>query len=279
MRIVQRDQALLKDGFAFPEGLRFHDGKLWFSDMHTGDVFSLDPDDGSANQELKIDDQPSGLGWLDDGSLLLSMMKARQILRVYPDGRQVIHADLSALEEHPTNELLVDSTGRAYLGSFGYDIYAGAPLVQGSVYLIDRDGTASVAAGGFDFPNGTVILPGTRTLVVAHSFRPELTGFDIQDDGSLVNRRVWATLPERATADGLAVAPDGQVWVSSLLTSEFFRVSEGGEITCHLSVPDRLAVDCVLDERDENVLYLSTSNSIQPSETTVRVGAIERIEL
>lgn len=278
-RTIDRREHLVKDGFAFPEGLRFHEGRLWFSDMHTGDVFSMDPDSGAAQLELKVDDQPSGMGWLADGSLLLSLMKNRQVLRVHPDGRQEIHADLSQLEEYPTNELLVDSTGRAYLGSFGYDIYAGAERVPASVYLIDVDGTPSVAASGFDFPNGTVLIPGTRTLVIAHSFRPELTAFEIRDDGTLDNRRVWARLPERATADGLAVGSDGQIWVSSILTSEFLRVAEGGEITYLLEVPDRLAVDCVLDERDEHVLYLSTSNSIQPSETTVRAGAIERVEL
>ncbi len=247
--------------------------------MHTGQIFSLNPDDGSFIEELKVDDQPSGLGWLSDGSLLISMMLKRQVLRVHPDGRQTIHSDLSHLEKYPTNELLVDETGQAFLGSFGYDIYAGDPLIQGSVYRIAPDGTPTLAADGFDFPNGTVIIPGTRTLVIAHSFHPELTAFEIEGDGALSNRRTWAILPEGTTADGLAVDPAGRVWVSSLLTSEFLRVAEGGEITYHITTPGRLAVDCVVDERNEQILYLSTSNSIQPSETTVKVGAIERVDL
>jgi sugar lactone lactonase YvrE len=278
-RTVDRSEALLSDGFSFPEGLRFHEGRIWFSDMHTGDIFSMDPDDGSSRLEHTIDDRPSGLGWLSDGSLLVSSMLRRQVLRFHPDGKQTVHADLSHLEKHPTNELLVDTNGQAFLGSFGYDIYADEPLVPAAVYRIAPDGTVTLAADGFDFPNGTVILPGTRTLVIAHSFRPELTAFDIEPDGTLANRRVWATLPEGTTTDGTAVDSQGRVWVSALQTSEYLRVSEGGEISCRLSVPDRLAVDVVVDARDDETVFLATSNHIQPAETKVKLGAIERVQL
>jgi sugar lactone lactonase YvrE len=278
-RNVDRSDALLAGGFSFPEGLRFHQGRIWFSDMHTGEIFSMDPDDGSFRLEHTIDDRPSGLGWLSDGSLLVSSMLRRQVLRLHPDGRQTVHADLSQLEAHPTNELVVDDNGQAFLGSFGYDIYAGEPLVPAAVYRIGPDGTITMAADGFDFPNGTVILPGTRTLVIAHSFRPELTAFEIEPDGTLSHRRVWATLPEGTTTDGTAVDSEGRVWVSALQTREYLRVSEGGEITYRLGVADRLAVDVVVDARDDDVVFLATSNHIQPAETKVKLGAIERVQL
>ncbi len=278
-RTIDRSEALLGGGFSFPEGLRFRAGRIWFSDMHTGEIYSMDPDDGSSRLEHAIDDRPSGLGWLEDGSLLVSSMLRRQVLRFYPDGRQTVHADLSHLEQHPTNELLVDDNGQAFLGSFGYDIYADEPLVPAAVYRIAPDGSVTLAADGFDFPNGTVILPGTRTLVVAHSFRPELTAFEIEEDGTLSGRRVWAELPEGTTTDGTAVDSQGRVWVSALQTSEYLRVSEGGEISAQLSVPDRLAVDVVVDGRDDDVVYLATSNHIQPAETTAKLGAIERVRL
>ena len=278
-RTIDRSEALLSGGFSFPEGLRFHAGRIWFSDMHTGDIHSVDPDDGSARREHTIEDRPSGLGWLSDGSLLVSAMLTRQVIRIHPDGKQTVHADLSRLEEHPTNELLVDEDGQAFLGSFGYDIYADDPLIPAAVYRIAPDGSVSLAADGFDFPNGTVILPGTRTLVIAHSFRPELTAFEIQPDGTLTDRRVWAVLPEGTTTDGTAVDSQGRIWVSALQTSEYLRVSEGGEISCRLSVPDRLAVDVVVDARDDDLVYLATSNHIQPAETTVKLGAIERVQV
>jgi len=276
---VGADDFVVQDGFSFPEGLRWRDQTMWFSDMHTGDVYSLDPDSGVLDKRLVVEDQPSGMGWLPDDSMLLSLMLRRHVLRVFPDGSTAVHADLSSLTDHPINELVVDAAGHGYLGTFGYNIYAGDPLVQASVYLVDLDGSVSVAADAFDFPNGSVILPGTNTLVIAHSFRPELTGFEIESNGSLINRREWARLPEGSTADGLAVDSVGRVWVSSILTNEFLRVSEGGEVTARVHTPGRLAVDCVVDGRDDNVLYISTSNSIQPAETKVRQGSIQRVAL
>ena len=270
---------VIQAGFSFPEGLRWRGSLMWFSDMHTGDVYSLDPDSGSLEKRLVVEDQPSGMGWLPDGSMLLSLMLRRHVLRVFPDGSTAVHADLSALTEHPINELVVDASGHGYLGTFGYNIYAGDPLVQASVYRIDIDGSVTLAADAFDFPNGSVILPGTNTLVIAHSFRPELTGFEIEPDGTLANRRVWALLPEGTTADGLAVDSLGRVWVSSILTHEFLRVSAGGEISARVHTPGRLAVDCVVDGRSDDVLYISTSNSIQPAETAVRLGSIQRVAL
>lgn len=278
-RNVDRSEALLSGGFSFPEGLRFREGRLWFSDMHTGDIYSADPDDGTALLEHTIDDQPSGLGWLSDGSLLVSSMFRRQVLRFHPDGSRTVHADLSSLEKHPTNELLVDSDGQAFLGSFGYDIYADEPPAPAGVYRIAPDGSVALAADAFDFPNGMVILPGTRTLVIAHSFRPELTAFEIEADGTLSSRRTWAELPQGTTCDGTAVDSQGRIWVSALQTSEYLRVSEGGDITCRLGVGGRLAVDVVVDARDDDIVYLATSNHIQPAETKVKLGAIERVQL
>jgi len=276
---IAPDQHVVLDGFSFPEGLRWRDSMVWFSDMHTGDVYSLDPDLGSLEKRLVVEDQPSGMGWLPDGSMLLSLMLRRHVLRVFPDGSTAVHADLSALTEHPINELVVDAAGHGYLGTFGYNIYAGDPLVQASVYRVDIDGSVTLAADAFDFPNGSVILPGTNTLVIAHSFRPELTGFEIEPNGTLVKRHVWALLPQGTTADGLAVDSVGRVWVSSILTHEFLRISAGGEISARVHTPGRLAVDCVVDGRSDDILYISTSNSIHPSETTVRLGSIQRVAL
>lgn len=271
--------SVISSGFAFPEGLRFHEGRLWFSDMHVGDVYSMDPDTGATTFELTVNDQTSGMGWLPNGDMLLSLMFSRKIMRVSGDGKRTVHADLSRIEATPTNEMLVDSNGHAYLGSFGYDIYAGEAMTPAPVYHINAEGEVLDTADAFDFPNGTVMIPGTRTLVIAHSFRPELTAFDLDESGAFTNRRTWALLPEGTTADGLGVDSQGGIWVSSLLTSEFLRVVQGGEVTHCIETPGRLAVDAVVDDRDDTVVYFSTSNSREPHETKGRSGAIERVTL
>ncbi|MFF2088139.1 SMP-30/gluconolactonase/LRE family protein [Nocardia sp. NPDC058176] len=266
-------------GFRFPEGARWHDELLWFSDMHTGQVFRADPDSGSLTEIATVPDQPSGLGWLSDGSLLISCMLERKVVRLRADGGLDDYADLSALTDAPTNDLVVDSADRVYLGGFGYDLYNDAPQRPGPIFRIDADRSVHCVETGMVFPNGSVILPGTATLVVAETWGARLTAFDIADNGDLTNKRIWAELPAGSTPDGVCVDAAGGVWVSSIATGQFLRVEAGGQVTDVIALDDgRCATDCVTDSAG-TTLFLLTANSWQPGDTTGRLGRIETVRL
>jgi sugar lactone lactonase YvrE len=268
----------LFDGLRFPEGARWHDNALWFSDMHTGEVLRADVESRELSVAVQIDDQPSGLGWLPDGSLLISSMMDRKVLRLNARGDLDTYADMSDLTAAPTNDLVVDD-GYVFVGGFGYDLYSGAPQEPGPIVRIDRDGGAAIVESDMSFPNGSVVLPGSRTLVVAETWAARLTAFDIAADGSLTNKRVWAQLPAGSTPDGICVDARAGVWVSSIATSTFLRVEEGGAVTDTVSLePGRCATDCAIDDAG-TTLYLLTSNSWQPSDTSVREGRIEAVTL
>jgi sugar lactone lactonase YvrE len=132
----------------FPEGNRWHDGRLWYSDMHTGEVFSIDPGaDAAPRLETTVAGQSSGLGWLADGRLVVSSMESRTVVAVDQDGGSEVFADLSAVESSLLNDLVVDEvTGRTYIGAFGYDLYGGEELRPGPLYVIDQDGSFRLAA-------------------------------------------------------------------------------------------------------------------------------------
>jgi sugar lactone lactonase YvrE len=271
--------SLIFSDLRFPEGARWHEDRLWFSDMHTGQVFKANPGARTLEEVVVVDDQPSGLGWLPDGSLLVSSMLQRQVRRVSPGGGVDVFADLSSLTDAPTNDLVVDASGRTFVGGFGYDLYADAPQRPGPVFRLDAGGVATVAADDLVFPNGMVVLPGTTTLVVAETWAARLRAFDITEDGALVDGRVWAELPPGSTPDGLCVDAAGGVWVSSITTSQFLRVEAGGRVTQTIEVPGRCATDCVLGGPGGTTLFLLTSNSWQPDDTHVREGRIEAVEV
>lgn len=94
------DTDILAEGLYFGEGPRWHEGRLWFSDFYDHAVKSVSLD-GDLRTELELDDQPSGLGWMPDGRLLLVAMKARKLMRLEPEGL-VDHADLTELTAHST---------------------------------------------------------------------------------------------------------------------------------------------------------------------------------
>jgi sugar lactone lactonase YvrE len=269
------------DGLRFPEGARWHRGHLWFSDMHTGEVFEADAANGRTPRlAVQIDDQPSGLGWLADGSMLVSSMLKRQVVRLNAAGDQDVFADLSSLTDAPTNDLVVDDiSGNVYLGGFGYDLYASAEMRPGPVFTISESGAARTAVEDLIFPNGCVILPGTRTLVVAETWAARLTAFEIGDDGALSGRRTWVDLPEGATPDGLCADLEGGVWVSDIANGRFLRTTTSDGVTDVIDLGQRCAADCVLGGEDGRTLFLLTSNSWIPDETHVRAGRVEAISV
>lgn len=273
------EPSLIFSDLRFPEGARWHDDQLWFSDMHTGQVFRADPAARGLQEVVVVDDQPSGLGWLPDGSLLISCMLGRQVRRLDPDAGLSVFADVSSLTDAPVNDLVTDAAGRTFLGGFGYDLYGDAPQRPGPIFRIDGDGTPTVVAQDMVFPNGSVFLPGTSTLVVAETWAARLTAFEVDDTGALVDKQVWAELPAGSTPDGICADAAGGVWVASITTSQFLRVEAGGRITRTVTVDGRCATDCVLGGPAGTTLFLLTSNSWQPSETSSRAGRIEAVEV
>lgn len=268
---------IVVDDLRFPEGCRWHDGSLWFSDMHSGVVYRTDADGGNPVKVLSIDDRPSGMDWLPDGSLVLSGMLTRQVFRYSPEGELSVYADLSDATPHPINDLIRLPTGQLIVGGFGYDLYADDELVPGPLLGIEESGAWSVLADDLVFPNGMVLL-STGELVVAETFGGRLTAYDVDAAGRLANRRLWAELPEGATPDGLCADSADAVWVSSIVKQEFLRVTAGGTVTDTLDLGDRLAVDCALGGSDGRTLFIATANSWAPDETeTARAGRIERL--
>lgn len=273
---------VLADGLYFGEGPRWHQGRLWFSDFYDRAVKSVDTS-GTVRTEIELDDQPSGLGWLPDGRLVIVAMHRRQVLRVDPDGVQV-HADLSAVATYHANDMVVDAQGRAYVGNFGFQldealktrgvesVIADHPTAR--LARVDADGSVHVAASGLHFPNGMVITPDGRTLVVAETLAMRLTAFDIAPDGALSNRRVWATLGMRAP-DGICLDANGHVWIANAIAPECVLVAPGGEIvaTVQTSQP---CFACMLGGDDRRALFAMTApSSVAEMVATSRQGRIE----
>jgi len=266
---------VLLDGLRFPEGPRWHDGKLWFSDMHDGRVMTLDPS-GRSETELRLDDESSGLGWLPDGRLLVVSMHQRKVLRRERDG-VVEHADLSDVASFHANDMVVDRAGRAYVGNFGFDLNGGEVYKTTKLALVHPDGRVAVAAEDLLFPNGTVITPDGSTMVIGETFAARLTAFDIAADGKLSNRRVWAEL-EGAVPDGICLDAEGAIWVASPISKGVLRVREGGEVVQRIAV-EHQAYACMLGSEDRRTLYLCTAANHDPAKTGDRTGRIEAVRV
>ena len=212
---------VLIDGFTFTEGPRWHEGRLYFSDFFTHRVLAVNTK-GEYETIVETPYQPSGLGWLPDGALLIVSMNDQKLLH-FDKGVLTEAADLSGLAIHYCNDMVVDKSGNAYIGNFGFDLHGGESLKPTNLILVRPSEDPCVVAENLFFPNGTVITPDGKTLILGETFSSCLTAFDINSDATLSNRRVWADLSSieegyAPVPDGICLDAEGAIWVASPLS-------------------------------------------------------------
>jgi sugar lactone lactonase YvrE len=270
---------VLLDGLYFPEGPRWKDGALYFSDMHGRAVWRLTPQ-GRASKIGDFDDEVSGLGWLPDGTMLAVSMSRRHLLRLLPQGAEIA-VDLSSYVANPINDMVIDRQGRAYIGGFGFNLFNGEEPRTTGLLCVEPDGRVRQVADDLHFPNGMVITPDGKTLIVGETLGARMTAFEVQPDGGLAKRRVFAAI-EGWIPDGCCLDAEGAVWVAWPGSNKVVRVRDGGEIAATVELPGRQAYACMLGGPDRRDLYICTALDHMPDVIKAkREGKIEvtRVEV
>ena len=291
-------------GLYFGEGPRWHENKLWFSDFYSHKVMTLD-ENNSLETVCEVPSQPSGLGWLPNGDLLIVSMLDRKILK-FSEGSISVHADLSEYVLNKCNDMVVGRDGTAYVGNFGMG-NAGESMNSTHLMIVKSDGTVSKGPDNLLFPNGTVITEDGKNLIVAETLGAKLTSFDIEDNGELTNRKLWArTSPlfslliikflsllgfdlskvdfskyskNLHVPDGICLDEKNGIWIASPTTKAVVRIEKGGNITDTISTP-KSAFACMLGGKERKTLYVIISNSSDPEEAQASPeGEIHSIEV
>jgi len=254
------EPTVLLDGLAMVESPRWHDGRLWFAHWGTGEILAVDL---NGTSEV-VGRGPEGLGWtidwLPDGRLLVT---GPELLCTEPDGSVTPYADLSGIGPSGWNDIVVDGRANVYVTSIAFEFLAGGAPKAGMIVLVTPDGRSRQVAGDLEFPNGMVITPDDSTLIISESFAGRLTAFDIEADGSLANRRVWA---EGLGPDAICLDAEGAIWVGTADTristgrddspgGAVVRIREGGEVLDRIE-HDRPIFGCALGGPDRKTLFL-----------------------
>lgn len=251
--MADRTFATLADQGSFFEGPRWRDGRWWVSDFYRHAVLAIAPD-GTAEHVMTVEGQPSGLGWLPDGSLLVVSMKDRRVLHRASDGSVTAHADLTEHCGGPANDMVVAADGRAWVGNFGFDLMTGAAPRSAALVRVEVDGSTAVAAHDLAFPNGAVITPDGAMLVVGETMGARYSAFTITGEGLLTDRRVWATV-EGVAPDGCTLDADGHIWAADAFGHRLVRVAADRGVIDEIAVPDGLgAYACMLGGDDGRTL-------------------------
>jgi len=262
---------VISTGHSFLEGPRWHGGSVYASDFYTHKVLRWD-DSGRPAVVCRVAGQPSGLGWTPAGDLLVVSMTDRRLLRLGAAGGLRELADLSAYAPWHCNDMVVDDTGLAYVGNFGWDDDTEDRISPTVLLLVDGDGEVAVAAEGLINPNGMAITPDGSTLLVSETFAARITAFERRADGSLGGRRVWAQFGDGEFAtvgealasgailpDGIALDREGALWVGDCRGTGATRVAEGGEVLEFVSTGEWATFAVALGGLDRRGLILCTA--------------------
>ena len=243
----------LANGFCFGEGPRWFEGLLWFSDMLGEAVHTVDLRGDLTTLPL-AGHAPAGLGFRPDGSLLIVSTEKRTVLSYDGDTVTTV-ADLSEVVPANLGDMVVDTHGRAYIGSQAFD--------GGVIVRVDPDDAATVVADDLAFPNGMVVTPDGATLIVAESVGRRLTAFTIDTDGSLSDRRTFADGLD-GPPDGIALDAEGGIWAAMTLAHQFERIIQGGNVTDRIDLGGRTAIACALGGPEQRTLFLLSSTDAFP---------------
>jgi sugar lactone lactonase YvrE len=248
------DVHTLLSGLRVGESPRWHDGRLWLSNWGTQEIIAVDLE-GRYEVITRVPTTvPYCFDWLRDDRLLIVSGPEAKLLRQEANGELVPHADLSAFAKG-WNEIVVDGRGNVYVNGSDYTFAPGEPFVPGVVALVTPDGSVRQVADDIHFPNGMIVTPDNKTLVVTESFRARLTAFDIAEDGSLSNRRVWAELGQGG--DGICLDAEGAIWTSAFKDGRpgCSRVRDGGEVLDRIEL-DEFCFACMLGGDDCQTLFM-----------------------
>ena len=268
----------LLTGIAFGESPRWHEGRLWFSDWGAQEVIAVDLEGRSeVILHVQFPSFPMCFDFLPNGRLLVVSARDRMLFRMEPDRSLVTYADLTSLSKHGFNDIVVDGRGNAYVNNVGFD-FPGGNFAPGTIALVAPDGSARQVADGIAFPNGMAVTPDNKMLIVAESYGKKLTAFDIADDSSLSNRRVWADLGD-GVPDGICIDAGNAVWYGDVPNKRCVRVREGGEVLQTINL-DRGCFACMLGGADNRTLFMIATEWRGPANMTKgdRTGQVLTVE-
>lgn len=268
-------------GFSFTEAPRWHDGALWFSDFYTQRVIRSD----GVNFETicEVPGQPSGLGFTPDGDLLVVSMSERRLMR-WRDGVLEVVAELAPYFPGLANDMWVDSAGRAYVGNDGpLD-----PLGPTVLVRCDPDGSVTVATEDVVTPNGVIVSPDGTQLFLSESFAGRVSSWNVLTDGSLVNRRTWASFGDPVIGrsvrdarrrvlmipDGITLDAAGHLWIADAAGSGVWCIAEGGVIVGHVDTGPYTAYSAVLGGDDGKSLFITAGPPLDDIRADGRDAAI-----
>ncbi|MCP4181007.1 MAG: SMP-30/gluconolactonase/LRE family protein [bacterium] len=252
---------VLIDGLVFPECPRWHNDRLWFSNIFANQILSCNK---TGDLKLEFSVPSIGIDWLPDGWLVyIENNKLVPSIMIQDNNSFQQLVQLTKISPYLFNDMVISRDGNIYTGSTGWKMDNAEnipPVVNAPIAVVNANGEACTAAKDLNFPNGMIITPDNQKLIVAESFSHRLTIFDISENGKLYNREVFAELDEKYIPDGICLDESGAVWVAT--NHDCIRVEQGGNVTHCIETVGACPLACMLGGKDRKSLFICTIDQL-----------------
>ena len=189
------------------EGPLWWQGAVWFTDIKQKQVYRFDPA-GGQKQNWGAPSEVGFLAPLKNGHFIAG---AKTGLYDFDPADGSFALIRTVEPNRPSNRLndgAVDGSGRLWFGSMDDDEKASS----GMLYRFHR-GSLSPMDSGYIITNGPAFSPDGATLYHTDTLERRIYAFDLREDGSLANKRVFVTIEQGAGfPDGPVVDSEGCLW-------------------------------------------------------------------
>lgn len=267
-------------GFQFVEGPVWKDGVgLLFSDVWPSTIYRWSPVDSAVTVFMKPSDSSNGLTFTRQGQLILTQMQKRRVSRREADGTITpLVSTYGGKRFNSPNDIVISSTGSIFFTDPDFNVPPGQSVelrIKG-IYRLSAAGTLQVIDSTFDKPNGICFSPDEKRLYVNESPQHKIYVWDVVNDSTFTNKRVFYTIPQAGYADGMKADSAGNVYCTG--PGGVWVVSPAGTLITLIATPETPS-NCAWGDADRKTLYITAKSSvyrIRPGLATgVRVGARE----
>jgi gluconolactonase len=250
-------------GFQFVEGPVWKDGAgLLFSDVWTSTIYRWPGTGASPMVYLKPSDSSNGLTYDRQGRLILTQMQQRRVSRREADGSITpIVTRHQGRRFNSPNDIIVSAAGSILFTDPDFNVPPGQSMemhIKG-IYRLGPSGSLQIIDSTFDKPNGICFSADQKRLYVNESPRHRIYVWDVLNDSTFTNKRLFYTIPRDGYADGMKADSAGNIYCTG--PGGVWVVSPAGTLLRLIDTPEG-PTNCAWGDADRKTLYITAGSSV-----------------
>jgi sugar lactone lactonase YvrE len=231
--------------------------RLYWVDMYDPAIYRFDCQSGKLSSYLQ-EEMITALALTPEGVLVAAQSG---LWLAHPDTvrriRYLGHPE-AHIPSNRFNDAKCDSSGRFWVNTVDLEFGAGA----GALYRKEADGSFAMSEAGLTLPNGLGWSPDSRTMYLVETKERAIYAYEFsQGTGQISNRRVLVSLPADASGapDGMAVDPDGNLWVAMFDGWRVSQFSPSGRLCREIVLPVPRPTSCTIGGPDGRTLFITSA--------------------